>query len=182
MDTGHIFDGRPSEQKERRKSGYYCLRRLSFVRKAGLDRDNNTSMGGGSAWDVTAKQFEGWRLNYTPVAGDSLIRVTCGGYISSPSVWMDLAVGSKESYSIYVSGSSRSDQWSWDVPSWGAGVTERLAIQCGGGGGLDQGSEQSVSNVGFISNRLRTFMVEEWENTEPGQPAIIEWDKDNIDF
>ena len=182
MKPSRILNGKRSEQKERRKSGYYCLRRLSFIREHGVDQENGAGFGGGSAWDVTAKQFQGWRLNYTPVEDDSLIRVTCGGYIGSPSSWMDLAIGSRASHSIYIGGSSRTDQWTWDVPSWGAGVAERLAMNCGGGGSLNEGTEQSVSNVGFISNRLRTFMVEEWENTEPGQPAIIEWDKDNIDF
>lgn len=182
MEANQIFSGKLSEQTERRASGYYCLRRLSFIRKHGPDVDNSTAMGGASAWDVNAKQFQGWRINFTPVAGDSLIRVTAGGHINSPGAWLDLAVGSEPSHSIYIGGSSRYDQFVWDVPSWGAGVTQRLAIQCGGSGSLNEGTEQTVTGVGKISNRLRTFMVEEWENTEPGQPAVIMWDEKNLDF
>ena len=182
MEASQLFSGKLSQQTERRKSGYYCLRRLSFVRPPKIDVDSGTAFPGGTSWSSTAKQFDGWRVNYTPVADDSLIRVTCGGYISSPSAWLDLAVGSRPTNSIYIGGSTNSELYSWDVPSWGAGVTEKLAIQCGGGGSLDQGTPVTSDYGGSIDSRLRTFLIEEWENTEPGKPAVMVWDDGNIDF
>lgn len=182
METGYLFSGKLSQQTERRKSGYYCLRRLSFARPPKIDKDSGPSLPGGTPWSSTAKQFEGWRINYTPVADDSLIRVTCGGYISSPSAWLDLAVGSRANNSVYIGGPSNSEFWSWDVPSWGAGISEKLAIQCGGGGSLNEGGTSTSDYGGSIDNRLRTFVVEEWENTEPGKPAVMIWDAGNIDF
>jgi hypothetical protein len=182
MKTGYIFSGKPSQQVERRKSGYYCLRRLSFIRRVGIDRDSSSSFPGSTAWHPQAKQFEGWRINYTPVADDSLIRVTCGGYLSSPSSWFDVAVGNESNNSIYIGGPSRNDQWSWDLPSWGAGITQPLSVHAGGGGNLSEGEAVYVAGAGYIDGKMRTFVVEEWENTEPGQPAVIQWTEGKVDF
>lgn len=197
MSDGHnIFNGVPSSQTERREEGYSCLRRLSFVRPAGIDADSGRNLpnfSGNNCWRYpSAKHFEGWHIRYTPVADDSLIRVMCSGYIYRDTTYkrysIDLEVDGQGTNSYYKSIYSGEDvdDWQWDIPSWGKGIQKPVKIRCASWDGntvkLHEGENYTTWMGTNTDAYLRRFVIEEWENTEPGQPAVIQWRPDRLDF
>lgn len=195
-DGYNIFSGVPSSQTERREEGYTCLRRLCFIRPAKPDTDNGVAMpnfSGNSCWyQQNAKHFDGWRINYTPVASDSLIRVTCSGYIYRDTTYqrysIDCEVDGRGINTYYKSlyAADTVDEWTWDMPSWGKGVTRPVAIRTASWDGntvnLHAGTNYAAFTGSQVDGLLRRFTIEEWENTEPGKPAVMRWDETNLDF
>lgn len=195
-DGYNVFSGVPSSETKRREEGYSCLRRLAFVRPAKPDIDNGQGLpnfSGNSCWFYpSAKHFDGWRINYTPVRDDSLIRVICGGYIFRDTTYqrysIDCEVDGHGTNIYYKSAYAMEsfDEYTWDMPSWGAGKTKQVAIRTASWDGntvnLHQGGDYQSITGARVDAYLRRFTIEEWENTEPGQPAVIEWDITKLDF
>lgn len=202
-----LYQGLPSPNVPRKEGGYGVLRRLHFIRPVLPDNENgNTADYRAYLPGPVGTKFQGFYVNYTPVADDSYIQVKCmfyayrgnssSGYDSYYFGTVALCIdGTPVNYHYilnYTGGGYK--EMTFHVPSWGKGIQKEISIRMmsnydaeGTQGyyrlNVDTGINWRTAYTGRrLEGSQRQLIIEELENAEPGQPAIIRWDPQNLNF